>query len=182
MNGFLQDVRYALRQLLSKPGFTVVVILTLALGIGTNAAIFTLVYGIVFRPLPYPEPQRILQLAESENGDTEEMDVTDSEFQFLRERSSSVFASFAAFTAGGFNSVTSRASERLNGLQVSAEFFQVFGIKPILGREFLQEEDQGNGTRVAILSTSSGTIGWPEMQVYSDERSSSMGSHIRSLG
>src|SRR5258708_33394236 len=119
MNGFLQDLRYATRQLLSKPGFTAIVVLTLALGIGTNTAIFSVVYGIVFRPLPYPEAHQIMQLAESANGDTDEMDVTYSEFHFLRDRSGSAFASFAAFTAGGFNSATSRDLERINGLQVS---------------------------------------------------------------
>lgn len=152
MNGFLQDLRYAIRQLLSKPGFTAIVVLTLVLGIGTNTAIFSVVYGIVFRPLPYPEAHQIMQLAESANGDTEEMDVTYSEFHFLKDRSGSAFASFAAFTAGGLNTATSRGLERINGLQVSADFFGVFGVRPILGREILPDEDQGNGARVAVLS------------------------------
>lgn len=147
----LQDVRYALRMLRKSPGFTAVAVLTLALGIGANTAVFSIVYGVVFRPLPYPEPQQIVQLTETSPRGTDEMDVTYEELRFLQQRTSA-FRYVAGYTVQGYNLGVGNKTERVKGLPVSADYFHVLGIQPLIGRGFLPEEDRGAGAHVAILS------------------------------
>jgi putative ABC transport system permease protein len=151
MKCLLQDLRYALRQVHRNAGFAAVAVLTLALGMGLNTAMFSIVYGIILRPLPYADPARVVELADSSPQGTEELTVTYPEFQFFRERNS-VFESLAVFTPVGFNLSTGHEAERVNGLHVSSNYFHLLGIKPVLGRDFLPEEDSGNGARVALLS------------------------------
>lgn len=147
----LQDFRFALRTLRKSPGFTAVAVLTLALGIGANAAIFTVVYGVLFRPLPFPEPNRIVELAEGGHKEWGEMDLTATQLRRLRELGP-VFDHIAGWTDVGFNLAVGNAAEHVRGTPVSADYFQVLGIHPAIGREFLPEEDRGEGQRVAILS------------------------------
>ena len=147
----LQDVRYALRMLRNSPGFTAVAVLTLALGIGANTAVFSIVYGVVFRPLPYPQPRRIVQLTESSPAGTDEMDVTYQELQFL-EQHSAAFQYVAGYTVQGYNLGVGNKTERVKGLPVSADYFHVLGIRPLLGRDFLPEENRGAGAHVVVLS------------------------------
>jgi len=151
MTGLLQDLRYALRQWRKSPGFTAVAVLTLALGMGLNTAMFSIVYGIILRPLPFADPARVVELADSSPQGAEELMVTYPEVKFFRERNS-VYESLAVFTPVGFNFSTGREAERVNGLHVSSSYFHLLGIKPVLGRDFLSEEDSGNGTHVALLS------------------------------
>jgi putative ABC transport system permease protein len=146
-----QDVRHAIRVLVKSPGFTAVAVLTLALGIGANTAIFTVVYGVLLRPLPFRQPDRIVQLAETFRADSDEMDVTWKQLEHLREYGQ-LFEHIAGFTDVGFNLATSNEAEHVRGVPASAEYFQVLGVHPTLGRDFLPEEDQGEGQRVAILS------------------------------
>ena len=146
-----QDLRYAARLLGKNPGFTAVAVLTLALGIGANTAIFTVVYGVLFRPLPFPQPDRIVQLAEASQGQTDEMDLTSKQLDHLREYGQ-LFEHIAGYTDVGFNLVTTKEAEHIRGMPVSAEYFQVLGVRPALGRDFLREEDHGDGEHVAILS------------------------------
>jgi putative ABC transport system permease protein len=151
MRSIWQDLRYAIRVLAKSPGFAGVAIVTLALGIGANTAIFTVVYGVLLRPLPFPQPDRIVQLAESDQTQSDEMSVSAKELESLREYGQ-LFEHIAGYTDAGFNLATGNEAEHIRGVPASAEYFQVLGVHPSLGREFLREEDQGEGQRVAILS------------------------------
>jgi len=153
MGTLWQDMRYAFRMLAKNPGFTAVAVLTLALGIGANTAIFTVVYGVLLRPLPFPEPDRIVQLAESYQAQSDEMSVTWNQLERLREYGQ-LFERTAGYTDVGFNLATGNEAEHVRGVPASAEYFQVLGVHPELGRDFLPEEDRGDGQRVAILSHS----------------------------
>lgn len=147
----LSDLRYALRTLAKSPGFMVIAVLTLALGIGPNTAIFSLVYGVLLKPLPYPESDRLVGLAETYQGNRNELDVTYDEFRYLEDHNP-VFQRLAVSTDVGFSVFTGDIAERVNGLRVSKDFFATLGVRPALGREFLAEEDQIGGASVAILS------------------------------
>src|SRR5437879_3714324 len=151
MDTLLQDIRYALRTLAKSPGFTLVAVLTLALGIGANTAIFSVFYGVLLRPLPYVEPDRIVGLAQTYAGVREARNVTYVQFQFL-ERNNQVFESLAGSASVGFNFSTGTQTDRVYGLRVSKDYFRVLGIAPALGRTFFAEEDQPNGPSAAILS------------------------------
>jgi putative ABC transport system permease protein len=151
MRGVWQDIRYGIRVLAKSPAFTAVAVLTLALGIGANTAIFTVVYGVLLRPLPFPQPERIVQLAESYQTQSDEMSVSAKELESLREYGQ-LFEHIAGYTDAGFNLATGNEAEHIRGVPASAEYFQVLGVLPSLGREFLAEEDRGEGQRVAILS------------------------------
>jgi putative ABC transport system permease protein len=151
MRSIWQDLRYAIRVLAKSPGFTTVAILTLALGIGANTAIFTVVYGVLLRPLPFPQPDRIVQLAETYRADSDEMDLSWSELEHLMEYGQ-LFEHKAGYTDVGFNLASGTEAEHVRGVPASAEYFQVLGVHPALGRDFLPEEDRGEGQRVAILS------------------------------
>ena len=147
----LQDLRFAFRVLRKSPGFAITVVITLALGIGANTAIFSIVYGVVFRPLPYPHAQRIVELTESSPRGSDEKDVTYREMQFLQEHGSP-FQFVTGYTVQGYNLNVGNKTERVKGQPVSTDYFRVLGINPLLGRAFLAEENTGNGTHVAILS------------------------------
>ena len=151
MPSIWQDLRYATRVLAKSPGFAAVAVLTLALGIGANTAIFTVVYGVLLRPLPFPQPDRIVQLAEAFREDSDEMDLSWNELEHLREYGQ-LFEHLAGYTDMGFNLATGTEAEHVRGVPASAEYFQVLGVRPALGRDFLPEEDRGEGQRVAILS------------------------------
>ena len=153
MDTFWQDLRFAARVLAKSPGFTAVAVLTLALGIGANTAIFTVVYGVLLRPLPFPEPDHIVQLAESYQTLSDEMSLTAKQLGLLREYGK-LFEHIAGYTDVGFNLATGNEAEHVRGVPVSAEYFQVLGVRPALGRDFLPEEDRADGQRVAILSHS----------------------------
>lgn len=153
MTALWQDLRYALRVLRKSPGFTLVAVLTLALGIGANTAIFTIVYGVLLRPLPFPQADRIVQLAESYKGEMDAKSLTAAELNRLR-RYREPFQYMAGYTQVGYNLAAGNAAEHLRGMPVDAEYFRVLGVYPELGRDFLDEEDRGNGQRAAIVSYS----------------------------
>src|SRR5438874_9749109 len=147
----MNDLRYALRTLAKSPGFTGVAVLTLALGIGPNTAIFSLVYGVLLKPLPYPESDRLVGLAETYQGNRSELDVTYDEFRFLEDHNP-LLERLAVSTDVGFSVFTGDIAERVNGLRGSKDFFATLGVRPALGRDFLADEDQMGGASVAILS------------------------------
>ncbi len=151
MDSLLGDLRYAVRTLLKSPGFTLVAVLTLALGIGANTAIFSVLYGVLLRPLPYPEPDRLVGLSALYQGNRGWEDVNWRQYVFLRDNSS-VFDALGVETGVGFNVFTGGAADRANGARVSSNFFHVLGASPMLGRTFTADEDQIGGPEVVVLS------------------------------
>lgn len=147
-----QDLRFGLRMLRKNPGFTFVAVITLALGIGANTAIFTVVNAVLLRPLPYPEPERIMAIGRSFAAN----DVNPTsmpKFVFWREQSQS-FEAMAAYRSigSGVNLAGGNEPEYIPGLRVSVDFFRVLGVGPATGRSFTAEEDSPGGEQVAMLS------------------------------
>jgi putative ABC transport system permease protein len=150
MKSLWQDIRYGFRTIVKQPGFAAVVILTLALGIGANTAIFSVVYGVLLRPLPYPQPDRITQISISYKGQLDYSGFDAREFDFWKAHSEP-FSYVAATTGVGFNLSTGSQPLRVRALRVSKDYFRVMGVQPALGREFTQGEDSAGGPNVAIL-------------------------------
>jgi putative ABC transport system permease protein len=144
-----KDVKFGLRGLAKNPGFATVVILTLALGIGANTAIFSVVYGVLLRPLPYPQPDRIVSIQWTYKGQPED-NFDDHQFRFLLQHREP-FEFFAADTPVGFDLAGGSQPERITALRVSSEYFHVLGVQPALGRDFSADEDRIGGPNVAIL-------------------------------
>ena len=146
----LQDLRYGLRQLWTNPTFAVVMILTLALSIGANSAIFSVIDGVLIRSLPYPHPDRIVRIFLS-NQAYPRFPLNPYDFRDYRTRSKS-FQSLAAFTRGDLQlSGISGEPVRLNGFQVTPGYFRVLGLRPELGREFDDKSEiKGNGQQVIL--------------------------------
>lgn len=151
MNTILDDLRFGLRIFGKNPGFTIVAIITLALGIGANTAMFSVVYGVLLRPLPYPHPDRIVMLSRTYRGQVDYPAFGSREFAFWQERRKP-FTYLSASTDVGFNLAGGSHAERIEGLRVSSEYFHVLGVEPVLGRDFRAEEDRLGGASVAILS------------------------------
>ncbi|MGH9533520.1 MAG: ABC transporter permease [Terriglobales bacterium] len=148
------DLRYALRLLRSAPGFAAIAILALALGIGANTAMFTVVDAVLLRPLPYPHAGRIVQVRKSYHGGDSQ--TSTSVPNYLDEHASAAFAYTAAYDplATGFSLVGQGVPQRFAGLHVTADFFRVLGVQPVLGRDFARNEDRPGHGPVAILSHS----------------------------
>ncbi|MEP7346060.1 MAG: ABC transporter permease [Gemmatimonadaceae bacterium] len=145
----LADVRYGVRSLRRSPAFTVVAAITLALGIGANTAIFSVVNGVVLHPLPYPDPDRLVSITSTRNG--VEMAVSVRDFVDWREQSKT----FTGLAAGVTNSTILTGSgepERLSQARVTANTLDVLSIRPVLGRAFLAGEDEESAPRIAMLS------------------------------
>jgi putative ABC transport system permease protein len=145
-----QDLRFGVRMLLKQPGFTLIAALTLALGIGANTAIFSIVNAVLLRPFPYQAPERLVIVQERESGGG----FSPSYPNFVDWRAqNTAFASIAAVRQNeSFNLTGAGEPERLQGQLVSAEFFSMLGIKPLVGRDFLPEEDRAGATPAVILS------------------------------
>ncbi len=158
METLWQDVRYALRMLGRNPGFTLVVVLTLAIGIGANTAIFSVVNAVLLKPLPYPEPHELVQVRKKapRSGDPVlggGSFVAGSEFVAWREQCRSL-AAIAAFGGGDTNLTGVDQAERVLCGNVTADLLPMLGIRPALGRLFQREEEQPGGPAVAVLSHS----------------------------
>ena len=154
METLWQDARYGLRSLLKNPGFTLVALVALALGIGANSAIFSVVNAVLLRPLPYPEPDRIMSVWENnlKRGWHEDV-TTPANFIDWRDQNRA-FEAMAAHMGRGFNLSAGGEAERIRGAIVSVDFFKVMGTAPALGRGFLPEDAGGTGGRVAVLGHS----------------------------
>jgi predicted permease len=131
----------ALRSLLKSPGFTAVAVLTLALGLGANTAIFSAVYSILLKPLPFPESDRLVSVRTMVKRDTwERRAFSNPDFRDYRTQATS-FAALAAMDGANFNLTADGEAARIRGERVSAEYFAVLGVRPVLGRTFTAEED-----------------------------------------
>lgn len=154
MGKLSQNVRYALRTFLKSPGFTFVVVLTLALGIGANTAIFSVVYAALLRPLPYREPSRLFTLGESRTQHVISTEIADTSYPDYLDwkRTAKSIQSFAGYSGDAFTLTGNGEPKIIFAAQVTPSFFSTLGVKPAMGRDFFDGEMQPDGPPVAILS------------------------------
>ena len=150
MDTLLQDIRYGVRVLLKSRGLSAVALIALMLGIGANTAIFSVVNAVLLKPLPYPEPERLVKINEK-SPQFDSMSIAYPNFLDWRDRNQS-FDEIAAYRREGFNVTGGDTPEHIQGRLVSAAFFSILGTRPALGRSFLPEEDKPGGNPVVILS------------------------------
>src|SRR5437660_277066 len=150
MTGLLQDLRYALRQWHRTPGFTAVSVITLALGIGATTAIFSVVYGVLLRPLPYTDSSRIMAIFEV-NSEGRWAHLADPNFDDFRDQNRS-FQAIAKYSEYVVSVSGSSQPSRTTVAPVSPDFLKVFGIQPILGREFTADEEKKGAGRTVLVS------------------------------
>ncbi len=150
METLLQDLRYGLRMLAKSPGFTAIAILTLALGIGANTALFSVVNGVLLNPLAYPHSGQLVAIYGTTPG------IDQGPITYLNfldwEHGSQTFSSMAMYRNQDYNLIGSDVAERLTGYMVSADFFSTLGVNPILGRTFSHSDDYPGAAPVVILS------------------------------
>jgi predicted permease len=153
MRTLLKDVRYAARVLLRQPGFTLVAVVTLALGIGANTAIFTVIDAALLRSLPYKDPARLVHLWETKRSrDFEQREASYPDFQDWRGQSGGVFDGVAGYAQRQFTLVDGGEAIRTRGATVTSNFFDLLGVKTEAGRTFLEGEDAPGAQRTVVLS------------------------------
>jgi putative ABC transport system permease protein len=150
MESLLQDVRFGARMLAKNPGFTLIAVITLALGIGANTAIFSVVYALLLRPLPYHEPDRLVLLT-NKTSQARRAGISYPNFSDWRERAQS-FEGMASWRGESFNLTGVDKPVQLRGLTVNWNFFALLGVQPQLGRMFTSEDDRYGAARTALLS------------------------------
>ena len=146
---FVQDLRYAVRVMAKRPGFTIIAAVTLALGIGANTAIFSAVNAVLLKPLPFPESEQLLDLSETFKPDgygSVSVPTLDD-----WKNQNTVFAGISAYSFTSFNLEGGDTPQRISGMRVSANFFDVVGVKPALGRGFISGEDVAGSEQVVVL-------------------------------
>src|ERR1041385_913657 len=148
----LKDLNYGIRMLIRHPGFTVVALLTLALGIGANSAIFSVVKAVLLRPLPFKDPDRLMVVWERRaSSGHANLPLSGHEYAAFKERTTS-FEALTLFQPNGFN-LTGRGDPLVVDVgEVSTDYFNVLGVPPLLGRTFAPDEDQNGGAKVVVLS------------------------------
>jgi len=154
MDTLVKDIRYAVRGLLKRPGFTVIALVTLALGIGANTAIFSVVNAVLLRPLPFQNPEQLVIVWEDATfaGFPHNTPAPANYFDWKTQNQS--FADMAASHENSFNLTGDGEPERVSAYSVSANFFPLLGVQPVLGRNFLAEEDRPGVNKVVVLSYS----------------------------
>ena len=153
MDTIFQDIRYGIRMLRKSPGFTVVAMITLALGIGANTAIFSIINAVLLRPLPFPDPDRLMfvsSMTHRVNGLTVRGAISYPDYFDWRSQNH-VFENLASYHPDDFTLTGAGQPQHIAGQSVSHEFFSVLGVSPVLGRGFRPEEEKP-GTRVVVLS------------------------------
>ncbi len=150
MDTFTRDIRFALRMLSKSPAFTGIALLTLALGIGVNSSLFSIVNAVLFKPLSYPQPDRLTAIYQRS------FSFDKSSISYLNfldwQTGNRTFASMAAYRSDNFNLISTGESSRLRGDMISATFFSTLGVAPVLGRNFTHEEDRVGAPPVALIS------------------------------
>src|SRR5215204_2226454 len=149
MNTFFQDLRYGIRMLFKHPLVTAIAVITLALGIGANTAIFSIVNAVLLNPLPYKQPERLVALWENVPGHGRWRSAPANFFDWKNQNT--VFEDVTAFGASTFTLTGVGEPEQLVGGRVSSGYFAVVGVDPILGRAFLPEEYERGKDQVVIL-------------------------------
>ncbi|MGA7225407.1 MAG: ABC transporter permease [Candidatus Acidiferrales bacterium] len=155
MESVWRNLRHAVRLLAKSPGFTAVAVLTLALGIGANAAIFSVVYTALLRPLPYYQPERLITLGEgrTQTRDTEAVNRNSSYADFVDwQKTAKSFESLTAFSFDTFTLAGNGEPKAVFATQVMPNFFSTLGVKPALGRAFVDGENVGDGPHVVMLT------------------------------
>jgi putative ABC transport system permease protein len=152
MNSLWQDIRYGLRMLGKNPGFTAVAVLTLALGIGAVTSIFTVVYAVLLRPLPYPEPSRLMRVWQVDS-EGEQGNLSDPNFEDLRDANRS-FDTLAEYSSWPVTLTRVAQPLRVNSAAVSKQFFRAMGLEPAIGRSFSEQESQFGGAPAILVSYS----------------------------
>jgi len=147
----VQDLRFALRMLLRKPGLTLIAVLTLSLGIGANTAIFSVVNAVLLKPLPYANPERLVMLWESGAKTGGVFDARMSNFLAWRD-AQEVFTQLGAYQYQDFNLSGGERPERIQGVFVTANLFPLLGVQPVEGRNFAPEEERASQHQVVIVS------------------------------
>jgi predicted permease len=150
MQTFWQDLHYGARMLYKNPGFTLIAVVTLALGIGANTAIFSVVNGVLLKPLPYREPEQLIRVFERSRTQPK-FPMSGGNFQDYREQNSTLIG-LALYTRQDLELSQDDKPERLAALRVSAGFFELLGAQPLLGRDFRREDELPDNNQVVILS------------------------------
>ncbi len=152
MDELIQDLKYTARQLARKPGFSAVLIVTLALGVGANTAVFSVVHGVLLRPLPYPEPDNLAMVwTQFPTQDLMEFDASAPEFWEYQEQNRA-FEILAGYDTDQINITGGDRPEKLEAAQVTGEFFEVLGVPALQGRVFSAEDDVPGAGTVAVIS------------------------------
>jgi hypothetical protein len=155
LEALLQDGHYALRQLRRNPGFTVTVVVTLALAIGANTAIFSIVNALMLKSLPYPQPDRMGTIYTRISGTTasdERHHIDGEQWELLRDNVPALISAITSFVNSGVNLQAGSRAQYVQGMRVSAHYFDVLGIQPAIGRNFTSDEDRPHGPQTVILS------------------------------
>jgi predicted permease len=147
---FWRDLKYSARMLLKRPGFTSIAVATLALGIGANTAIFSLVRGVLLRPLPFSEPERLIGIRESKVGEGHGNPMAWRSFAEFRDRAQTL-ESMAVYVNFNPDLEQAEGTVRLQGARVSHSYFKVLGVQPVLGRDFTPEDDKVGAPGTAVL-------------------------------
>src|SRR5205809_1671145 len=148
----MNDLKFALRQLSNNPGFTAVAVLTLALGIGANTAIFSFVNAILLRPLPFKEPDRLVMVFTTYLPNASHKNWVSAPTLDEWRKQSAMFEGLAARSFGGFVLTGTGQPENIPGSRFSANLFRLLGVQPVLGRDFLPEEETYGKDHVVLLS------------------------------
>src|ERR1700685_463407 len=150
MGTLVQDVRFAIRMLTKNPGFTAVVVLTLALGIGANTALFSIVNGVLLNPLPYPHPEQLVTLHESKpnfaNGSISYPNFRDW------QKDNHTFSAIAVTRSYGYSLTGMGEAEQVRAGFVSSDFFPLLGVRPVIGRAFAPDEDRIGAAPTVLIS------------------------------